>query len=107
MVNSHRVDLRWEDKMALVDRLLVNPARTIGWLESPEGKEYQAYLLDLLDYNNRELRKASEQKDMFRNQGAIAILETLLTLPALVREHQKARLTKGPDGKMLQNKVEA
>jgi hypothetical protein len=44
---------------------------------------------------------------MFRNQGAIAILETLLGIPALVRDHQKARLTTAPDGGTVQNKVEA
>ena len=48
-------------------------------------------------YNDKKLRTATGE-DVYRAQGAIAILNSLLDLPIEIREYQKQAGKKSPDG---------
>lgn len=90
--------------MALIDRFLKHPAKFLAHLESPEGKEFRAYLEDLHLFNDKILREATGEA-IYRAQGAIKILNSLLDLPHEIRAYQKQVGTKGPDGVIPMQKV--
>ena len=55
-------------------------------------------------FNDKKLRTATGE-DVYRAQGAIAILNTLLDLPLEIRAYQKQVGVKGPDGVVTMRKV--
>ena len=73
--------------MGINQLLARSPNRTLTWLEDQAGVEFSELLHELTDKNYRVLRTSSDEKELFKAQGALDVLATIIGLPAEIRSY--------------------
>ena len=52
----------------------------------PEARHFKEYLVSLQEYNSRKLRVADQSVALHRAQGALMVVETIQSIPEMIRE---------------------
>ena len=60
--------------------MFLNPERSLKWLGQPEAKDYFEWLTLMLETNESKLRTGSESFVMYRAQGAVEVLNKILSI---------------------------
>jgi hypothetical protein len=71
------------------DKILHSRSSFLQWLNSPQGDLFNEYLIDILKREEKRLHNEKSEVEVFRAQGATAILNTILDLHGDIEQYEK------------------
>jgi hypothetical protein len=88
------IEEKVETSRVNIDELMEHPESMRHWFLEPEGIMFFEWLLTLRKTFDKELRTASTEIVIYRAQGALDILDRMLSLPNKVIKREQEKVMK-------------
>lgn len=72
-----------------LDKLLINPAHFLRWLDDPEAKRFNEYLSDYRAETTDKLVREKDTVELYRLQGKLKALDDIIQLRGEISNYVK------------------